>query len=150
MRLIEKETCGVDCGVQIQDWRMTLAKAVRARFAIVEDEPFMAQLVSDMLVSSGAEVEIFELGAALLKSADLLKFKAIILDLSLPDIDGFELMENLAANTIGMSIVLMSGHDPGTLRAARIYGNGLGLKMRGALAKPFTKYEMLAALGWPG
>ena len=79
-----------------------------------------------------------------------MKFKAVILDLSLPDLDGFGLMENLAATTIGMSIVLMSGHDLGTLRAAKIYGNGLGLKMRGALSKPFTRYELLAALGLPG
>ena len=128
---------------------MTLATADRARFAIVEDEPFMAQLVSDMLISSGAEVEVFELGAKFLKSADLLKFKAVILDLSLPDLDGFGLMENLAATTIGMSIVLMSGHDLGTLRAAKIYGKCIGLKMRGALSKPFTKYELLTALGLP-
>ena len=63
------------------------ATAYRARFAIVEDEPFMAQLVSFMLVSSGAEVEVFELGAEFLKSADLLKFKAVILDLALPDLE---------------------------------------------------------------
>ena len=128
---------------------MTLANADRVRFAIVEDEPFMAQLVSDMLVSSGAEVEVFELGAEFLKSSDVLKFKVVILDLSLPDLDGFGLMENLAATTIGMSIVLMSGHDLGTLRAAEIYGKGLGLKIRGALSKPFTRYELLAALGLP-
>ena len=77
------------------------ATAYRARFAIVEDEPFMAQLVSFMLVSSGAEVEVFELGAEFLKSADLLKFKAVILDLALPDLDGFGVMKDLATNTIG-------------------------------------------------
>jgi len=40
-----------------------------------------------------------------------LKFKAVILDLSLPDLGGFGLMKDLAANTIGMSVVLVSGSD---------------------------------------
>jgi two-component system OmpR family response regulator len=119
------------------------------RFAIVEDEPFMAQLVSDMLASAGVDVEVFMLGADLLKCADLLNFKCIILDLSLPDIDGFDLMDKLAADTIGMSIVLMTGHNLATVRAAKIYGNGVGLKVRGALTKPFTKDELFAALGLP-
>jgi DNA-binding response OmpR family regulator len=116
-------------------------------FAIVEDDPFMAQLVSDMLTSSGVESQVFVLGADLLKCADLLNFKAVILDLSLPDIDGFEIMERIAAKYIGMSLVLMSGHDLATVRAAKIYGNGIGLTVRGALTKPFTKEELFAALG---
>jgi DNA-binding response OmpR family regulator len=120
------------------------------QFAIVEDDPFMAQLVSDMLSSSGVEVQVFMLGFDLLQCADLLRFKTIVLDLSLPDIDGFDLMDKLAADTIGMSIVLMSGHDAATLRGASIYANGIGLNVRGALTKPFTKGELFAALGIAG
>ena len=126
---------------------MSVTTADRLRFAIVEDDPFMAQLVSDMLISAGADVEVFALGAELLKCAHLLQFKAIVLDLSLPDIDGFDLMDHLAEDTIGMSVVLMSGHGLSTVRAAKIYGNGIGLAMRGALTKPFTKDELFAALG---
>jgi FixJ family two-component response regulator len=107
----------------------------------------MAQLVSDMLASGDADAEVFLLGADLLKSAELFKFKTIILDLSLPDIDGFDLMDKLAEETVGMSVVLMSGHDLATVRAAQIYGTGLGLVMRGALTKPFSKGELFAALG---
>jgi two-component system OmpR family response regulator len=121
----------------------------RSRFAVVEDEPFMAQLVSDMLASGGADVEVFTLGTDLLKNRDLLKFKAIILDLSLPDIEGFDLMDELASRNSGLSVVLMSGHDLAVVRAAKIYGNGIGLQMRGALTKPFTKYELFKALGLP-
>jgi hypothetical protein len=43
----------------------------------------------------------------------------------------------------------MSGHDLAVVRAAKIYGNGIGLQMRGALTKPFTKYELFKALGLP-
>ena len=121
----------------------------RQRFAIVEDDPFMAELVSDMLSSSGGDIEVFALGKDLLMRSNLDEFQAIILDLSLPDIDGFDLMEILASEIIGMSIVLMSGHDLAVVRGAKIFGNGLGLKVRGALTKPFTKVELFAALGLP-
>jgi CheY-like chemotaxis protein len=120
------------------------------QFAIVEDDPFMAQLVSDMLLTGGVEVQIFMFGLDLLQCVNLLSFKTIVLDLSLPDIDGFDLMDKLASDVIGMSIVLMSGHDAATLRGASIYANGIGLNVRGALTKPFTRGELFAALGIAG
>ena len=126
---------------------LALLPPLRPLFAIVEDEPFMAELVSDMLSSADVDVEVFPLGSALLKSPNLQWFKAIILDLSLPDIDGFELMNTLAANAEGMPMVLMSGHDLAVLRAAKIYGNGIGLKVRGVLTKPFTRDQLFASLG---
>lgn len=126
---------------------LALLPPVRPLFAVVEDEAFMAELVSDMLCSADRDVEVFPLGSKLLKSPNLTKFTAIVLDLSLPEMDGFELMEALATETAGMSIVLMSGHDLGVVRAAKIYGNGLGLKVRGALTKPFTQDALLASLG---
>ena len=121
----------------------------RQRFAIVEDDPFMAELVSDMLSSGGVDVSVFMLGEDLLKSDDLPNFKAVILDLSLPDICGFDLMDKLAADRLESAILLMSGHDIVTVRAAKIYGNGIGLNVRGAITKPFTQAELFAALGLP-
>jgi FixJ family two-component response regulator len=123
------------------------ASSGHPQFAIVEDDPFMAQLVSDMLITGGIEVQVFMFGLDLLKCANLLSFKTIVLDLSLPDVDGFDLMDKLAADNIGMSIVLMSGHDIAILRGASIYANGIGLNVRGALTKPFTRGDLFAALG---
>jgi DNA-binding response OmpR family regulator len=120
---------------------------VRPLLAVVEDEPFVAQLVGDMLASAAVDVTAFDCGADLLRSASLLKFKTIILDLSLPDIDGFDLMDRLTVQAVGISLVLMSGRDLSILRAAKIYGNGIGLNVRSALTKPFSKDELFAALG---
>ena len=116
-------------------------------FAIVDDEPFMAQLVSDMLASADVDVAVFPLGADFLQSPNLLKFKTVILDLSLPDIDGFDLMDKLAADTIDLPVLLISGHNTATINAARIYGKGIGLNMLGALTKPFTSDELFSGLG---
>lgn len=107
----------------------------------------MADLVCDMLATFRVEVEVFSIGKDFLKSQNLSKFKIVILDLSLPDIDGFDIMEKLASEFIGMSIVLISGHDLAVVRAAKVLGNGLGLRVRGALTKPFTRDELSIALG---
>ena len=77
---------------------MTSVVPAEQVFAIVEDEPLVAKIVRDMLVSGGADAEIFHLGSDFLKSDNLATFKAIILDLSLPDLDGFDVMTMLAYN----------------------------------------------------
>ncbi len=120
------------------------------RFAIVEDDLFIGQLLSHMLDSAGFDSEFFPFGTDLLKSPNLLNFDAIILDLSLPDMDGFVVMQRLAESTIGMPVLLISGHDVAVLHAAKLYGNGIGLKMRGALTKPFSEQEFFAAFGLKG
>jgi FixJ family two-component response regulator len=116
-------------------------------FAIVDDEPPFAQLVGDTLSSSGAMVEVFRGGLDFLKNSNLMRFKSIVLDLSLPDIDGFDLMKDMALKARGMPVVLMSGHDISVVHAAKIYGNAIGLNVCAALTKPFTRDELFCAVG---
>lgn len=121
----------------------------RSLYAVVDDQPLMAELVSEMLTSAGSDVqvEVFLLGYPLLKSKNLKNFKAVIMDLSLPDIDGFDLMEQLAVDNKGLSVVLMSGHQPAVVRAASLYADGVGLNVLAALNKPFTMERLLSSLG---
>ena len=121
----------------------------RPLVAIVEDEPFMAELVRQMLEASDVDVEVFHLGADFLNSPNLPVFKAIVLDLSLPDMEAFDVMDSMASKGIGGSVLVSSGHDTSIVVAAKIYGRGVGLKMCGALTKPFSQAELLAALGLP-
>jgi len=121
--------------------------ADRSFYAVVEDDPYMAELVRDMLSSCDLGIEVFNLGAELFESPRLLSFKAIVLDLSLPDIEGFDIMDKLAAIGSSSSILVTSGHDSSIVLAAKIYGSGIGLNMRGALTKPFTREDLLSGLG---
>lgn len=122
----------------------TLQSAV---VAIVEDDPQMSRLIADMLSALNVNAEVFELGANLLQSESLRRVTALVLDLSIPDMDGFEIMDQLAIKRIGIPMVLISGHDHAVLHAAKLYGRGLGLNVRSALAKPFAGTDLLGALG---
>ncbi|MFM2050302.1 MAG: hypothetical protein RL682_793 [Pseudomonadota bacterium] len=117
--------------------------------AIVDDDPLMIKLVSLMLSNADVRLETFMSGAELLKSSALKKFDTVILDLSIPDAEGFHIMDKLVVKNITAAILLISGHDHAILMAAKAYGEGVGLNLCGALRKPFTQQNLLAVLGLP-
>ena len=87
------------------------------------------------------------MGGELLRCSELNTFTAVLMDLSLPDIDGFDLLDKLAFKATGLPILLMSGHSQAILDAACLYANSLGLRVLGRLCKPFSRAELYSALG---
>ena len=120
--------------------------------AIVEDDSMMGALVVQMLALHGLPTQLFTGGFALLKSEALRAFQTIVMDLSLPDMDGFELIQKLAERATNVELVLMTGRDNATLDSARMVAEGLGFRVAGALLKPFSHLELSIALnlGEPG
>lgn len=72
---------------EIASWRML----------IVDDEPDNLRLASEFLAYSGATVETTESGAKSLELVDVFKPNVIVLDLSMPVIDGWEVQRQLRA-----------------------------------------------------
>jgi DNA-binding response OmpR family regulator len=116
---------------------------------VVEYEADMAQVVCEMLLSGNVCVELFPRGADLLRSVNLLQFNAVVLALGLPEMDGFELMKELAGKSVVVPILLMSESQAAVVRAAMTYGNSIGLHLLGHLIKPFSRDELFIALGIP-
>nr|WP_295772312.1 response regulator [Rhodoferax sp.] len=114
--------------------------------AIVEDDETMGALVAQMLALYGLPTQLFTGGFALLRSDALSTFKAIVMDLSLPDMDGFELIQKLAERVSDVELVLMTGRGNATLESARLVAEGLGFRVAGALNKPFSHLELSLAL----
>jgi CheY-like chemotaxis protein len=119
------------------------------RVAIIEDESFMADLVQQMIEGPEVETDAFPFAKVFIDSPDAQKFDVLVLDLSLPDIDGFEFLELLATQTPSARVLLMSGHEDAVLRSAALYAKGLGFKVIGTLKKPFSRLEIRSALGLP-
>lgn len=115
--------------------------------AVVEDDPMMGKLVEQMLTFYGVSTQLFSGGFALLRSDALQSFRSIIMDLSLPDMDGFELIQELADRGVPHAeLVLITGRSHATLQSARMVAEGLGLRVVGALSKPFSHLELALAL----
>jgi DNA-binding response OmpR family regulator len=117
--------------------------------AIVEDDPQMGALVVQMLSHYGVPSQLFSGGLALLRSKALPSFQTIILDLSLPDIDGFELIQRIADSVPEAGLLLVTGRGNATLESARTVAEGLGCRVLATLNKPFSHLELSMALQLP-
>lgn len=109
-----------------------------SKILIVEDEEAIADLERDYLEISGFQVEIAHRGDVGLKRALEEDFDLIILDLMLPEIDGFEICRQVreAKNT---PIIMVSAKkdDIDKIR-------GLGLGADDYMTKPFSPSELVA------
>lgn len=106
------------------------------RLLVIDDEKGLLTIVRDAGTSSGYEVETTTSPEYFLRKTREWMPTLIIMDLQMPEIDGVELLRQLAEENVVAPIVLMSGVDDKLLRAVMDLGTELGLNMRGMLTKP--------------
>ena len=80
---------------------------------VVEDDPAAAELLTRQLLEAGYRTELARTGAEALEKARSLKPAAITLDIILPEIDGWEVINRLKSDeaTSGIPIVVVSVVD---------------------------------------
>mgnify|MGYP001582453939 CR=1 FL=1 len=69
-----------------------------SRVLIVEDEDFLAQVLTDNLTSEGYKVEVAIDGEEALEKIRTSQPSLILLDLLLPKLDGFQVLEEIKSN----------------------------------------------------
>ncbi len=109
-----------------------------SKILIVEDEEAITDLEKDYLELSGFEVEIENNGRGGLEKALLGDYNLIILDLMLPDVDGFEICKEVREKK-NTPIIMVSAKkdDIDKIR-------GLGLGADDYMTKPFSPSELVA------
>ena len=109
---------------------------------ILDDEPDIRALIAHIVGITGFTARSFGRSAPLLMALTEAAPEIIILDLSLGDTDGVDVMRSLAASRYGGAILLISGrHDPKTIQEVLRIGAHHGLKMLPFLQKPFRLQE---------
>jgi two-component system OmpR family response regulator len=111
------------------------------RVLVVEDEPKMAQLLRRGLRERGDVVEVTDTGADAVAWARLHDFDAVVLDLMLPDVDGFEVCRRLREAQVWTPVLMLTARNEVADRVA-----GLDAGADDYLAKPFAFEELLARL----
>lgn len=109
-----------------------------SRILIVEDEESIAELEKDYLELSGFDVEIANQGDIGLQKALEEDFDLLILDLMLPEIDGFDICKEVR-NSKNIPILLVSAKKDDIDKI-----HGLGLGADDYITKPFSPSEMVA------
>jgi two-component system OmpR family response regulator len=111
------------------------------RVLVVEDGPKMAALLDRGLRRDGATVDVAVRGEDALWMATATTYDAIVLDVMLPGIDGFETCRRLRADDVWSPILLLTARD-----AVEDRVTGLDQGADDYLTKPFALDELLARL----
>jgi DNA-binding response OmpR family regulator len=110
------------------------------RILLVEDDPRLAEMLSEYLGQAGFAVTVASLGATALERLAGAQYDAVVLDLTLPDMDGLDICRQLRTKADTPVLMLTARGDP----IDRIVGLELGAD--DYLPKPFEPRELLARL----
>src|SRR5258706_9879064 len=111
------------------------------RVLLVEDDAPTAASIELMLRSEGFICDTTDLGEDGLEIGKLYDYDIIILDLMLPDIDGYEVLRRLRAARVRTPILILSG-----LGELDHKLKGLGFGAYDFLTKPFDRRELIARI----
>jgi DNA-binding response OmpR family regulator len=111
------------------------------RVLVVDDEVRLARHVSSALTVAGHDPVLVYDGETALKEAEKDSFDMVVLDVGLPDIDGFEVLRQMRANGITARVLMLTARGELNDRVT-----GLQLGADDYLAKPFAMQELLARI----
>ncbi|MDQ1501889.1 MAG: two-component system, OmpR family, response regulator [Actinomycetota bacterium] len=110
-----------------------------ARVLVVDDEDSITDLVATALRYVGFEVAVAANGRQALERAATFRPELVVLDVMLPDLDGFEIVRRLRADGLRMPIVFLTARDGTEDKVA-----GLTIGGDDYVTKPFSLEELVA------
>jgi DNA-binding response OmpR family regulator len=111
------------------------------RILLVEDEPRMLELLRKGLYEHGFSVMTAADGVTALEVSNALEFNAIVLDIGLPRVNGYEVLKALRAQARMMPVLILTACD-----AEDDIIRGFELGADDYLTKPFSFPELIARL----
>jgi len=117
--------------------------AAKKHILIVEDEPTVAELISEVMIDDGHRVDILLDSRAALGKLDGNKYSLVICDLKMPYVDGPSLYRSLVrrANPMQHKLLFVTGDTMGARTIEFLKSSGLPY-----LAKPFLVEELKEAV----
>jgi two-component system response regulator FixJ len=108
---------------------------------VVDDDLSVRRAVARLLRAEGFRVETFESGPEFLDAIDAECHGCVVLDVRMPGLSGFDVLERLAARGTPLAVILVTGDgDIRTAERARKAG------CVHLLAKPFEDLALLDAV----
>lgn len=111
------------------------------RVLLVEDDYAISQSIETMLKKEGMIVDTTDLGEDGLEIGKLYEYDIIILDIMLPDMNGYEVLKQLRASKVTTPVLILSGLSESDKKV-----KGLGFGADDYLTKPFDKAELVARI----
>ena len=109
--------------------------------AVLDDETDMRKALRRLLTQHGYRVEEYASGRELLAVLDSRLIDCLLLDLHMPEVSGFDVLENFRSRHIPVPIIVITAHDEhGTAERVRSLGAAAYLK------KPTERDVLLLAI----
>jgi len=108
---------------------------------VLDDEPEMRKALRRLLACRGFRVEEYERGEDLLTALGSQPLDYLLLDLHMPGINGFDVLEAFRSRQIPVPVIVITAHDePGAAERVRALGASAYLK------KPVDRDALLSAI----
>jgi two-component system OmpR family response regulator len=111
----------------------------RPRVLVVDDEESITDLVATALRYEGFQVEVAGSGRGALTAATSFRPQLIVLDVMLPDLNGFEVQRRVTADGLRVPILFLTARDT---TEAKVHGLTMGAD--DYVTKPFSLEELVA------
>ena len=111
------------------------------RVLVVDDEPNLAEVVTMALRFQGFEVQTAASGREALGAVHRFKPHLMVLDVMLPDMEGFEVAARLGAQRAGVPIIFLTARDATEDKIRGLSGGGDDY-----MTKPFSLEELVARI----
>ncbi|GAB2808358.1 response regulator transcription factor [Lentzea nigeriaca] len=115
------------------------SRVERGRLLVVEDEPSIRELLCASLRFAGFTVSSAATGGEALQAARADRPDLVLLDVMLPDRDGFEVVRRLRADGVRVPVLYLTARDSPDDRIT-----GLTIGGDGYITKPFSLEEVIA------
>lgn len=109
--------------------------------AVVDDEAHMRKALVRLLSSHGCRVESYAGGFELLAALQVIPHDCIVLDLHMPDLNGFDLLAVMQSRGLRVPVVAITGNDEAGLEQ-RVRALGAS----SILLKPVDQSALLSAI----
>src|SRR5438876_5594333 len=109
------------------------------RILVVEDDSLLAQGLTRVLARAGHAVDRAETGVQADRALRAASYDLVVLDIGLPDIDGFEVLRRLRLRHASANVLVLTARD-----AIEDRVHGLDLGADDYLTKPFSVTEFEA------
>jgi len=116
-------------------------RKIRPLIAVVDDEEAVRKALGRLLQASGHAVETFNGGAEFLASLTSQRPDCVVLDIHMPGVSGFDVLQQLAVTGVRLPVVILTGHDLPDAEARALRGGASAY-----LRKPVNDRVLLDAI----